>query len=209
MRDIHSNIVLIRVLAVLIIVAYSTTAKAYVNTQFKNFSQPEPIVRTATKAVIIESEPEAYDPGDALIWRAPPYQPLAKSLNAQEENRRKQEALTLLINAAYETNTKLADARSKLKRKQISELGAQIIGKTTNLDSSESERYIRSAINEISREFTAYSQSYYKTSREPEWLERIESARAYLIYNCSQEALSQVDKIYLGDNYETTTNTLL
>ncbi len=207
--SIGSNIVFIRVSLILTFLLYASAAQAYVNTQLKNFSHPEPFIRSSTKVAAVVIEEPRYDPGDALLWSAPPYRQLAKSLALVEEQRRKQEALALLVASAYEHNMQLAAARSKLKRSQITKLGAQILGKLNSESGSEAETYIRKTISELNKQFNIYSESYFKSSREQEWLARIETARAYLVYNCSQASLDQVDQIYLGDNHEIISDTVL
>ncbi len=198
----------IRLSILLLIFTLGSPAFSYVNTQLKEFSHPEPIKKPVYQAAKVEyyQEPKL-DPGDALLWLAPPYKLLASSLSNIEERERKEKATTILITAAFEHNEQLANARSKLKRSQLTKLGARMVNQLANFtDSSESEKYIRNIITEINKQFDIYSQSYFRTSRDREWLARIESARAYLIYNCSETALIEVDKLYLGDNNETITN---
>lgn len=199
----------VRVLVLLLFFAHMAPVLSYVNTQLKEFSHPEPIKKQIYQVSKVEyyQEPKL-DPGDALLWSAPPYKSLATTLGAIEERERKEKATNILIAAAFEHNEQLASAKSKLKRSQLTKLGARMINQLASLgDSSESEKYIRSSLSEINKQFNIYSQSYFRTSRDQEWLTAIESARAYLIYNCSETALIEVDKLYSGGNHETITNT--
>ena len=199
----------VRVSTLLLLFAQMAPALSYVNTQLKEFSHPEPIKKQIYQAAKVEyyQEPKL-DPGDALLRSAPPYKLLATSLSAIEERERKEKATNILIAAAFEHNEQLASARSKLKRNQFTKLGARMINQLANFaDNSEAQQYIRNNLGEITKQFNTYSQSYFKSSRDGEWLAEIEKARAYLIYNCSEAALIEVDKLYLGDKNETITNT--
>ncbi len=188
------------VLAILIAATSNGASEAYVNTQLRNFSKPEPIIQKPSyKAPEIYHEPLP-DPGDAVLWQAPPYKLLASKLKRSEEEQRYKQALNILIGAAFQNDAQLNAARDKLKRSQLTKLSVDLIQQLSNYElktSSESETYIRTAISEITKQFKIYSVSYFQSSRDPVWQQQIESDAAYLGYHCSQAALEEASKLYL------------
>jgi hypothetical protein len=195
------------VLAILLNFAAGTNAEAYVNTQLKNFSRPEPAI---SKPRYHEPLP---DPGDAILWQVPPYKVLATRLSRNEEEARYKQALNILVNAAFENDAQLNAARNKLKRSQLTKLSIDLIQQLSSYDlksnnNSEAENYIRATLNEINKQFKIYSASYFQSSRDAKWLEQIETAAAYLSYSCSQAAVEEVTKLYLGGQDAGTNKTI-
>ncbi len=211
-----SKPICIWVLAILLNFAAVINAEAYVNTQLKNFSRPEPLQQKPRYQTVETYHEPLPDPGDAILWQAPPYKVLATRLSRSEEEARFKQALNILVNAAFENDAQLAAAKSKLKRSQLTKLSVDLIQQLSSYDlksnnNSEAENYIRATLNEINKQFKIYSTSYFQSSRDTKWLEQIDTAQAYLSYSCSQAAVEEVTKLYLGGqdartNQTTSTN---
>ncbi len=190
------------VIAIILCLCATIKSEAYVNTQLRNFSKPEPIIqKTSYKTIEIYHEIPT-DPGDPVLWIAPPYKELATKLAHSEESLRYQQALKILVDAAFKHDVQLNNARKKLKNRQFSKLSADLIQQISNYkfetsSGAESEIYIRNKINEINKQFKIYASGYFISSRDQEWLEQINLAQAFLSYHCSQAAIHEVNKLYL------------
>ncbi len=163
-----------------------------------DFFQPVSLKTTVYQNI---QRPSHSDPGDAVLWQAPPYQNFAETLSPVEELARTKQALDILIQAALDYDPSLQIAKNKLKRKQLSLLTINLIEdfsqyRFQSQHNSEAESYIQTVLCEIRKQYEIYRESFFRSSRDPDYLQQIDKARAYLIYTCSLTALKSAEGLY-------------
>lgn len=155
--------------------------------------------------------------GDAVLWHAPPYRPMAQRLSLQEELVRDLQALEILIEASSQRNDQIKKAK-RILSKNKSVLGSittaflkQLNTMTLDLDfssfgkvrSQEDAQELMNKLNSyLYSNFKIYKQKFFVNDmRNEKFIFKIEEARSKLALVSGEEALFEIDKLYLLTAY--------
>lgn len=166
--------------------------------------------------------PEKID--SAVLWHAPPYRPMAEKLSSREEQLRDLSAMGILLEAASQNYPQLEKARKILAKKDspfksiikhsfnlmlqgaseglgdgdyFSELHSSILNKKVR-NREDSIQLVNQTNKFLYKNYRVYKNKFFVNDmRNPKFIKAIEQSKSNLTLSCGEDALRQVDRLFL------------